>query len=128
MMYFENDANQVTLVRFQFCIENQNCETILNKIMCKLLKSTKKRVGAFVVSSFLPVGKNGDLQWTDQQGCVHPLAYATSGQHAQKTELQTSRVCRADLFVTWLDIISSLQNTVYWRSYKKPVKKVTSVI
>ncbi len=30
---------------------------------------------------------------------------------------------RADLFMRWLDIISSPQKTVYLRGYKKPVMK-----
>ncbi len=40
--YFEKDANRGALDGFQFWIENQNCEKIPSKMVCELLKSTKK--------------------------------------------------------------------------------------
>ncbi len=50
---FENTANQVTLVRFQFLIENQNCKTILIKSV-QIVQNPPKNKGIFlfVVYSF----------------------------------------------------------------------------
>ncbi len=40
--YFENDANWAELLIFRFCKENRKCETIIDKMVCKLFKAAKK--------------------------------------------------------------------------------------
>ena len=42
MTQYFNNANQAKLVRFQFWMENQNCETIFVKMVFELLKFVKK--------------------------------------------------------------------------------------
>ncbi len=49
--YIENDANQAAVVEFWFLIKNQNCETILIKMVCKLLKFVQKVIAMFCVIS-----------------------------------------------------------------------------
>jgi hypothetical protein len=51
--YFENEASRSALLRIWFWRENWNCETILVKMVCKLLISTKnKGIALFFVYSF----------------------------------------------------------------------------
>ncbi len=53
IMYFENNTNRSALFRFWFWIVNRNCETILFKMVCKLLNLSKsKGTALFFVYSF----------------------------------------------------------------------------
>jgi hypothetical protein len=38
VLYFENDAKQAAVVEFLFLIEIPNCETLLLRMACELLK------------------------------------------------------------------------------------------
>jgi hypothetical protein len=84
--------------------------------MLDVTKNVFSEICKIVVgSSFPPVGESGT-----SNGQMLPADYVSKRQNCKH---HACVLCRADLFVTWLDIISSLQNTVYLRGYKKPVMK-----